>query len=126
MNDKNKKLQAKIARLVKAGKPLGGLLAGMMATTTLAGSETNAVPRLAGVPMPRRPAPIAVTNAGRQVDSHHVRGRISPPKHVKTNEVFSVSSSVAQTNKVNEGVAGRLIRGEPAAFVEMGEPPSLR
>ena len=122
MNDKNKKLQAKIARLVKAGKPLGGLLAGMMATTTLAGSETNAVPRLAGVPLP---PPKATTNACRQADAHHIRGRISPPaRSVKTNEVISVSPSVVQTNKVNEGAVGKSIRGEPS-FVEMGKPPSL-
>lgn len=74
MNDKNKKLQTKIARLVKAGKPLGGLLAGVMATTTLAGTETNAVPRLAGVPLPGKPLPIAMTNASRQVKVRSVRG----------------------------------------------------
>ena len=78
MKQKNKQLQSKIARLVKAGKPLGGLLAGVVATTALAGSETNAVPRLAGVPMPGKPAPVTVqTNACRQTQQHPVKGRVS-------------------------------------------------
>ena len=84
MKQKNKQLQSKIARLVKAGKPLGGLLAGVVATTALAGSETNAVPRLAGVPMPGKPAPVTVqTNACRQTQQHPVKGTVPLPRSSK-------------------------------------------
>ena len=84
MNKKNRKIQKKIAQMVAAGKPLGGLLAGMMASAAMAGSTTNAVPRLAGVPLPGKPAPVAVeTNQCRQVKEGHVRGRKSPARPMK-------------------------------------------
>ena len=70
--------------MVATGKPLGGLLAGMMTTAAMAGSTTNAVPRLAGVPLPGKPAPVAVeTNQCRQVKEGHVRGRKSPARPMK-------------------------------------------
>lgn len=84
MNKKNRNIQKKIAQMVAAGKPLGGLLAGMMASAAMAGSTTNAVPRLAGVPLPGKPAPVAVeTNQCRQVKEGHVRGRKSPARPMK-------------------------------------------
>ena len=84
MNKKNRNIQKKIAQMVAAGKPLGGLLAGMMTTAAMAGSTTNAVPRLAGVPLPGKPAPVAVeTNQCRQVKEGHVRGRKSPARPMK-------------------------------------------
>ena len=85
MNKKNRNIQKKIAQMVAAGKPLGGLLAGMMASAAMAGSTTNAVPRrLAGVPLPGKPAPVAVeTNQCRQVKDGHVRGRKFPARTMK-------------------------------------------
>ena len=84
MNKKNRNIQKKIAQMVAAGKPLGGLLAGMMASAAMAGSETNAVPRLAGAPLPDKPEPVAVeTNQCRQVKDGHVRGRKSPARTMK-------------------------------------------
>ena len=85
MNKKNRNIQKKIAQMVAAGKPLGGLLAGMMASAAIAGSTTNAVPRrLAGVPVPGKPAPVAVeTNQCRQVKEGHVRGRKYPARPMK-------------------------------------------
>ena len=84
MNKKNRNIQKKIAQMVAAGKPLGGLLAGMMASAAMAGSTTNAVPRLAGVPVPGKPAPVAVeTNQCRQVKDGHVRGRKFPARTMK-------------------------------------------
>ena len=84
MNKKNRNIQKKIAQMVATGKPLGGLLAGMMASAAMAGSTTNAVPRLAGVPLPGKPAPVAVeTNQCRQVKEGHVRGRKSPARPMK-------------------------------------------
>ena len=84
MNKKNRNIQKKIAQMVAAGKPLGGLLAGMMASAAMAGSTTNAVPRLAGVPVPGKLAPVAVeTNQCRQVKEGHVRGRKSPARPMK-------------------------------------------
>ena len=84
MNKKNRNIQKKIAQMVATGKPLGGLLAGMMTTAAVAGSTTNVVPRLAGVPLPGKPAPVAVeTNQCRQVKEGHVRGRKSPARPMK-------------------------------------------
>ena len=84
MNKKNRNIQKKIAQMVAAGKPLGGLLAGVMASAAMAGSTTNAVPRLAGVPLPGKPAPVAVeTNQCRQVKEGHVRGRKLPARPMK-------------------------------------------
>ena len=84
MNKKNRNIQKKIAQMVAAGKPLGGLLAGMMASAAMAGSTTNAVPRLAGVPLPGKPARVAVeTNQCRQVKEGYVRGRKSPARPMK-------------------------------------------
>ena len=83
MNKKNRNIQKKIAQMITAGKPLAGLLAGTMASAAMAGSTTNAVPRLAGVPLPGKPAPVAVeTNQCRQVKGGHVRGRPGPTEPV--------------------------------------------
>ena len=84
MNKTNRRVQKKIAQMLAAGKPLGGLLVGMMASVATAGSETNAVPRLAGVPLPGKSAPVVVeTNQCRQVQEGHVRGRKSPARPMK-------------------------------------------
>lgn len=122
----------KIAAMVAAGKPLGGLLAGMMATAAMTTRETNAAPRLTGVPSPGKAPVAAETNQCRQIKGGHIRGRISsvkpkePIATAKTNEVISASSPGVQTNRVNEGAVGKSIRGEPASFVEMGKPPLAR
>ena len=84
MDKKNRNIQKKIAQMITAGKPLAGLLAGTMASAAMAGSTTNAVPRLAGVPLPGKPAPVAVeTNQCRQVKEGHVRGRKLPARPMK-------------------------------------------
>ena len=84
MNKTNRRIQKKIAQMLAAGKPLGGLLVGMMASVATAGSETNAVPRLAGEPLPGKPAPVVVeTNQCRQVKEGHVIGRKSPARPMK-------------------------------------------
>ena len=98
MNKKNRNIQKKIAQMVAAGKPLGGLLAGMMASAAMAGSTTNAVPRLAGVPLPGKPAPVAVeTNQCRQVNDGHVRGRKFPARTMKLTTMGMVPARQVKT-----------------------------
>ena len=98
MNKKNRNIQKKIAQMITAGKPLAGLLAGTMASAAMAGSTTNAVPRLAGVPLPGKPAPVAVeTNQCRQVKDGHVRGRKFPARTMKLTTMGMVPARQVKT-----------------------------
>lgn len=65
--------------MVAAGKPLGGLLAGMMASAAMAGSTTNAVPRLAGVPLPGKPTKDADYYRLTQAEAHRQYEEIRIP-----------------------------------------------
>lgn len=71
MKTKRTSVGRAIEKLVKAGKPLSGLLVGVASTVGVAAESEVKVPRLAGVPLPR----VVATNKVSEVRGRTVRGK---------------------------------------------------
>ena len=66
--------QRSVARMLKAGKPLAGLLVGLSSTLGAAAERESPSPALMGA----RP-PVTATNKVSEVRERPIRGRIAPP-----------------------------------------------
>ena len=76
MKAKRTEVGKAIEKLVKAGKPLSGLLVGMASSVGVAAESEVKAPQLAGVPLP--PPRIVATNKVSEVHGRMVRGRTKP------------------------------------------------
>ena len=76
MKAKRTEVGKAIEKLVKAGKPLSGLLVGMASFVGVAAESEVKAPQLAGVPLP--PPRIVATNKVSEVHGRMVGGRIKP------------------------------------------------
>ena len=76
MKAKRTEVGKAIEKLVKAGKPLSGLLVGMASFVGVAAESEVKAPQLAGVPLP--PPRIVATNKVSEVHGRMVRGRTKP------------------------------------------------
>ena len=79
MKGKRASVGKAIEKLVKAGKPLSGLLVGMASTVGVAAASEVSAPRLAGEPLPSR---VVVTNKVSEVRERVPRGRIANGRQV--------------------------------------------
>ena len=67
--------QRSVARMLKAGKPLVGLLVGMSSTLGVAAERASPGPALVGMPRPI----VTTTNKVSEVRERPIRGMIAPP-----------------------------------------------
>lgn len=67
--------QRSVARMLKAGKPLAGLLVGLSSTLGAAAERESPSPALRGEPRPL----VTATNKVSEVRERSIRGRIAPP-----------------------------------------------
>ena len=67
--------QRSVARMLKAGKPLAGLLVGLSSTLGAAAESESPDPALRGEPSPL----VTATNKVSEVRERPIRGRIAPP-----------------------------------------------
>lgn len=95
INPEDAKLQRAVGRRLKAGKPVVGLLAGLLATT-VAAEEKGSVPPLAGAPMP--PKAEQRPNARCEIKKRAPMGKIAAPRmrFAETNNLELVSAARQQ------------------------------
>ena len=87
INSENAKLQREIGRRLKAGKPVVGLLAGLLTTTAVAAEEKGSEPPLAGKPLPPKVEQCS-----------HVRGLIDMEMPPLMGESPITQAQAAETN----------------------------
>ena len=97
INSENAKRQREIGRRLKAGKPVVGLFAGLLATT-VAAEEKGSVPPLAGAPLPPKVEQRSHVRGMIEMEMHPLMGKtpITQAQAAETNDLALVSAARRQ------------------------------